>query len=100
LGRTVRSLQRATQSVATVLRRSRPCQPLGIAQLHRARGLGTGAASSLVGSHRVCYDPATMAEIPLKEIEERWQRRWERERVFEPAEDDPRPHFYCIEMLP
>src|SRR5436309_854364 len=41
-----------------------------------------------------------MAEIPLKEIEARWQQRWERERVFEPSEDDPRPRFYCIEMLP
>ena len=41
-----------------------------------------------------------MSEIPTKEIEARWQERWEREGVFEPRDDDPRPRFYCIEMLP
>ena len=41
-----------------------------------------------------------MKELPFQEIEGRWQERWENARVFEPDENDPRPRFYCIEMLP
>ena len=33
-------------------------------------------------------------------IEEKWQRRWADERAFEAREDDPRPKFYALEMLP
>ncbi|MGH9968353.1 MAG: leucine--tRNA ligase [Pyrinomonadaceae bacterium] len=33
-------------------------------------------------------------------IEKRWQQRWEETRAFEVANDDPRPKFYCLEMLP
>ena len=33
-------------------------------------------------------------------IEKKWQRRWEETRVFEARNDDPRPKFYCLEMLP
>ncbi|MFN2511891.1 MAG: leucine--tRNA ligase [Pyrinomonadaceae bacterium] len=33
-------------------------------------------------------------------IEKKWQARWEEGRVFEAVNDDPRPKFYCLEMLP
>jgi leucyl-tRNA synthetase len=33
-------------------------------------------------------------------IENKWQEHWERTRAFEVSEDDPRPKFYCLEMLP
>jgi leucyl-tRNA synthetase len=33
-------------------------------------------------------------------IEKKWQKRWEETRVFEAKTDDPRPRFYCLEMLP
>ncbi len=33
-------------------------------------------------------------------IEKKWQHIWEEERAFEAREDDPRPKFYCLEMLP
>ncbi|HEV8589637.1 MAG TPA: leucine--tRNA ligase [Pyrinomonadaceae bacterium] len=33
-------------------------------------------------------------------IEEKWQQRWADERAFEAREDDPRPKFYALEMLP
>ena len=33
-------------------------------------------------------------------IEKKWQQRWEETRVFEAHTDDPRPRFYCLEMLP
>jgi len=34
------------------------------------------------------------------ELEPRWQRRWEEERAFSPAEDDPRPKKYILDMFP
>ncbi|MEP6925356.1 MAG: leucine--tRNA ligase [Pyrinomonadaceae bacterium] len=33
-------------------------------------------------------------------IEEKWQQRWAETRVFEADQDDSRPKFYCLEMLP
>ena len=33
-------------------------------------------------------------------IEKKWQQRWEETRAFEVSNDDPRPKFYCLEMLP
>ncbi len=33
-------------------------------------------------------------------IEKKWQRRWNEIRAFEAKSDDPRPKFYCLEMLP
>jgi leucyl-tRNA synthetase len=33
-------------------------------------------------------------------IEKKWQQRWEETRAFEVRNDDPRPKFYCLEMLP
>jgi leucyl-tRNA synthetase len=33
-------------------------------------------------------------------IESKWQKHWLDTSVFEVKEDDPRPKFYCLEMLP
>ncbi|HLA12354.1 MAG TPA: leucine--tRNA ligase [Pyrinomonadaceae bacterium] len=33
-------------------------------------------------------------------VEKKWQQRWEETRAFEARDDDPRPRFYCLEMLP
>src|SRR5437660_4742501 len=35
-----------------------------------------------------------------EKIEEKWQQRWSETRAFEAREDDPRPKFYALEMLP
>jgi leucyl-tRNA synthetase len=33
-------------------------------------------------------------------IERKWQQRWQESRAFEVDNNDPRPKFYCLEMLP
>ncbi|HYX30386.1 MAG TPA: leucine--tRNA ligase [Pyrinomonadaceae bacterium] len=35
-----------------------------------------------------------------EKIEEKWQKRWADERTFEARDDDERPKFYALEMLP
>ena len=35
-----------------------------------------------------------------EQIENKWQQHWAETRVFEPENDDPRPKFYALEMLP
>ena len=35
-----------------------------------------------------------------EKIEEKWQKRWADEGAFAAREDDPRPKFYALEMLP
>jgi leucyl-tRNA synthetase len=35
-----------------------------------------------------------------EQIEEKWQKHWAETRAFEPREDDSRPKFYALEMLP
>ncbi len=35
-----------------------------------------------------------------QQIEKRWQQHWEQSRAFEAQSADPRPKFYCLEMLP
>ncbi len=35
-----------------------------------------------------------------EKIEEKWQKRWAETSAFEAREDDPRPKFYALEMLP
>lgn len=35
-----------------------------------------------------------------EKIEEKWQKHWTVTRSFEPRDDDPRPKFYALEMLP
>ena len=41
-----------------------------------------------------------MAEYRFAEIERRWQKRWLKEKIFEAREDDVRPKYYLVEMLP
>ena len=33
-------------------------------------------------------------------VENKWQQHWEQTKAFQATEDDPRPKFYCLEMLP
>lgn len=33
-------------------------------------------------------------------IEKKWQQRWEEGKAFAASSSDPRPKFYCLEMLP
>jgi leucyl-tRNA synthetase len=35
-----------------------------------------------------------------EKIEEKWQRHWAESEAFAVSEDDERPKFYCLEMLP
>ena len=35
-----------------------------------------------------------------EKIEEKWQKHWAETRAFEPRDDDARPKFYALEMLP
>ncbi len=35
-----------------------------------------------------------------EQIEKKWQERWREARAFEANNDDPRPKFYALEMLP
>jgi leucyl-tRNA synthetase len=35
-----------------------------------------------------------------EEIEKKWQRRWDEQQTFRAVDDDPRPRFYALEMLP
>ena len=36
----------------------------------------------------------------FRQIEEKWQRYWEENRIFEATEDESRPKYYCLEMFP
>lgn len=36
----------------------------------------------------------------FQEIEEKWQKVWEKERVFSPGEDPQKAKYYCLEMYP
>ena len=33
-------------------------------------------------------------------IEQKWQQHWDQTKAFQATEDDSRPKFYCLEMLP
>jgi leucyl-tRNA synthetase len=35
-----------------------------------------------------------------EKIEQKWQRHWADSGAFNAGDDDPRPKFYCLEMLP
>lgn len=35
-----------------------------------------------------------------EKIENKWQQHWQQTKAFEAVDDDPRPKFYCLEMLP
>ncbi|HBT47145.1 MAG TPA: leucine--tRNA ligase [Peptococcaceae bacterium] len=40
------------------------------------------------------------ARYNFKEIEPKWQRRWEADELYKVAEDEGKPKFYCLEMFP
>ncbi|MCX7912700.1 MAG: class I tRNA ligase family protein, partial [Dehalococcoidales bacterium] len=35
-----------------------------------------------------------------QEIEKKWQKRWEADRLYAAREDDPRPKWYALTMFP
>ncbi|MBI4971061.1 MAG: leucine--tRNA ligase [Candidatus Omnitrophica bacterium] len=37
---------------------------------------------------------------PFNEIEPKWQKAWEKEKLFQVDADDPRPKYYCLVMFP
>ena len=41
-----------------------------------------------------------MKEYHPEEIENKWQKKWEKEGLFEVKEDADRPKYYLLEMLP
>jgi leucyl-tRNA synthetase len=41
-----------------------------------------------------------MTEIDFKATEEKWQSKWEKEKIFEVKEDSKKPKFYVLEMFP
>src|SRR3984885_16105794 len=42
-----------------------------------------------------------MAEdYDFREVEQRWQRRWDEWGTYQVENDDPRPPFYCLSMYP
>ncbi|MFN2529062.1 MAG: class I tRNA ligase family protein, partial [Candidatus Baltobacteraceae bacterium] len=47
-------------------------------------------------------DPATtqQASYDFRTTERKWQDRWEREGIYAAREDDSRPKYYVLEMLP
>jgi valyl-tRNA synthetase len=55
-------------------------------------GAGKHAGATSLGADAAKYDPWV--------IEEKWQRRWEEERVFEVEADSSKPKYYVLEMLP
>ena len=36
----------------------------------------------------------------FSEIEKKWQKYWEDNKLFESVEDDTKKKFYCLEMFP
>ena len=38
--------------------------------------------------------------INFKKIEEKWQRKWEKEKAFEVSEKSKKPKYYVLEMYP
>ncbi|MCK4835523.1 MAG: class I tRNA ligase family protein, partial [Candidatus Aminicenantes bacterium] len=36
----------------------------------------------------------------FKEIESKWQKVWEDQKIFQAVEDDHKKKFYCLEMFP
>lgn len=41
-----------------------------------------------------------MEKVNFLEIEKKWQKRWETEKVFEAGEEKNKPKYYCLEMFP
>ena len=36
----------------------------------------------------------------FKQIEQKWQKKWEQSKIFKVSEDSTKPKFYCLEMFP
>ena len=47
-------------------------------------------------------DPGTeqQASYDFHSVERKWQERWEREQLYRANDDDPRPSYYVLVMLP
>jgi leucyl-tRNA synthetase len=41
-----------------------------------------------------------MKEFNIKEIEEKWQKKWEKEKIFKVKENSKKKKFYVLEMYP
>jgi leucyl-tRNA synthetase len=41
-----------------------------------------------------------VAEYDFREVEERWQRRWDEDGTYQVDPDDPRPPYYVLSMYP
>ncbi len=41
-----------------------------------------------------------MVEYNAQKIEEKWQQKWEKEKIFEVKEDNKKPKYYVLEMYP
>jgi len=41
-----------------------------------------------------------MTEIDFKKIEEKWQKKWEKSKIFEVNEKSKKPKYYVLEMFP
>ncbi|MGB9701279.1 MAG: leucine--tRNA ligase [Candidatus Kapaibacteriota bacterium] len=41
-----------------------------------------------------------MANYPFNEIEQKWQKNWEKEHIFQTNEDDSKPKVYILDMFP
>ncbi|MFQ6083307.1 MAG: leucine--tRNA ligase [Candidatus Aminicenantia bacterium] len=41
-----------------------------------------------------------MKNYNFQEIEKKWQKIWQEEKVFEVTEDPSKPKYYCLEMFP
>ena len=41
-----------------------------------------------------------MEKKSFKEIQEKWQKKWDKAKIFKVAEDPAKKKFYCLEMFP
>ena len=42
----------------------------------------------------------TVEPYDFREVEERWQRRWDEDGTYQVDQDDPRPAYYVLSMYP
>ncbi len=42
----------------------------------------------------------TMEKKSFNQIQDKWQKRWNDNKIFEVKEDSKKPKFYCLEMFP
>ena len=41
-----------------------------------------------------------MSDLNFKKLEEKWQKRWEKEKAFKTDDSSKKPKYYCLEMFP